>query len=241
MIGNNLRSYAPVIVGSVLVSLFALFAPSVSVSAQDAPNYLLGNLTFEKNPTKEQIQEAVDKVKNYTNTMVKAANGNETKLSMLIIEDLTKRNIIDENAKQGFLSVIATIPKPHIETLPGTIPGNLTIPGDIPIPANNTEFLKELDTSSAMLDNIANNNSDSQVVTLMTDILKKRVTDIGAFVSGNVTDTGPVTISGEFNDVSAGEFAEAVVCTAAVFASGNLISSIANGYSCVMSAKYLNQ
>ncbi|HTH23194.1 MAG TPA: hypothetical protein VL854_13330 [Nitrososphaeraceae archaeon] len=46
-----------------------------------------------------------------------------------------------------------------------------------------------------MLDDIANNSSDSQTVTLMTDILKRKVTDIGTLISGNGTNTGLVTIS----------------------------------------------
>ena len=196
MFGKSIRIYSPIVFGSVLASLITLLTLSVNVSAQNAPDYVLGNLTLGENPTKEQTQEVVDKVTNYTNTMLKAANGNETKLSVLAIEDLAKRNIIDEDAKQGFLAYVASLPKPPMETLPGTLPGNLTIPG------NTTDFLKDLDTSSALLDDIANNNSDSQVVTLMTDILKKRVTDVGTLVSGNGTDTGIVP----FSDFSARGF-----------------------------------
>ena len=110
---------------------------------------------------------------------------------MLLIEDLAKRKIIDAEAKEDLLSFISSLPKPPMVTLPGTLPGNnLTIPG------NNTEILKELNATSALLDEIAINNTDSQPVTLMTDILKKKVTDIATFVSGNGTDNvlGPVTI-----------------------------------------------
>ena len=67
----------------------------------------------------------------------------------------------------------------------------------------------------------------------MTDILKKKVTDIESFVSGNGTDTGPVTIEGEFNDVSPTDFAKAVTCAAAVVLGGSPLTSIANGYYCV--------
>ena len=224
MFGKSIRIYSPVIFGSVLASLFTLFALSVNVSAQDAPDYLLGNLTFKSNLTKEETQEVVDKVTNYTTTMLNAANGNETKLSVLLFEDLAKRNIIDEEAKQGFLSFIASIPKPLMETQPGPLPGNLTIPG------NTTDFLNDLNASSTILDEIAINNSDSersQTVSLMTDILKKRVSDLGTFVSGNVTDIGPVTIGGEF---PTSDFAKAVVITAAIYASGTPVTSAANAY-----------
>ena len=118
-------------------------------------------------------------------------HGNQTKLNVLLIEDLAKRNIIDAEAKEDLLSFVSSLPKPPMVTLPGTLPGNnLTIPG------NNTEILKELNATSALLDEIAINNTDSQPVTLMTDILKKKVTDIATFVSGNGTDNvlGPVTI-----------------------------------------------
>ena len=205
VIGNNhLRIYTPIIVGSVLASLFTVFALSVNVSAQDAPDFLLGNLTLEQNPTKEQTQEAIDKVQNYTSTMLKAANGNQTKLDVLLIEDLAKRNIIDEDAKQGFLSFIAKIPKPSLDGLPGTIPGNLT----------------DLDASSALLDEIAKNNSDSQPVSLMTSILKKRVGDLG-----NGTDVLPFSDDAEI-------FGKAVVCAAMTVLGGNPLSSAANAYYC---------
>ena len=235
MFCNNKRILLPVVLGSVFTSLFAIGGLSINVYAQDAPDFLLGNLASEENPTKEQTQEAIDKINNYTSTMLKEANGNRTKLNILLIEDLEKRNIIDEDAKQGFLKLITTIPKPPIGTIPGfpgpAFPGNLTAP-TFP-DENNTDFLKDLDTSSTLLDNIAKNNTDSQVVTLMTDILKKKVTDIESFVSGNGTDTGPVTIEGEFNDVSPTDFAKAVTCAAAVVLGGSPLTSIANGYYCV--------
>jgi len=217
----NIGNYAPIVFGSVLASLFTLFALSVNVSAQDAPDYLLGNLTNEKNLTKEQRQEIIDKIANYTSTMKKAANGNQTKLNVLLIEDLAKRNIIDEEAKQDFFSVIVKTNKPPMEGLPGTLPG--TIPG------NTTDILKDLDASSALLDEIAVNNSDSQVVTLMTDIIKKHVTDIGTVVSGNVTDTGPVTI-GDIGDFTYGEFARALTCTLVVASTPGFAGGAANGY-----------
>jgi hypothetical protein len=224
MNGNSLRIYVPIVFGSVLASLFTLFALSVNVSAQDAPDYLFGNLTFERNLTKEQSQEISDIARNYTSTMLKAANGNETKLNVLLIEDLAKRNIIDEEAKQGFLSFIANIPKPPMEGLPGTSPGNLTIPGNVTLPGNSIDFLKDLDASSALLDEIAKNNSDSQAVTMMTDILKKRVTDIGTVVSGNGTNIVP------FFEVTPGQFGKAVVC-ASLATIGNV--NVGLGLACV--------
>ena len=137
--------------------------------------------------------------------------------------------------------------------LPGTIPGNLTIPGpgnipgpgiipgNITLPGNNTEFIKGLDTSSAMLDAIAKNNSDSQTAVLMSDIFKKRITDIETFVAGNVTNTGPVTIEGEFSNVSAGEFAGAAVCAATFALTPNVLLAVTEAYSCIESVKGVTQ
>lgn len=235
MIRNNLGLYAPVVFSSVLVSLFTLFASSPNVTAQDAPDYLLGNLTFEKNLTKEQIQEAIDKVSNYLDNLKKEASGNETKLNVLLIEDMAKRNIIDEETKQGFLSFVATLPKPPMSIFP-EFPGSDLPPGTIPSPTfpdeNVTDFLKDLDTSSNILDNIAKNNSDSQVVVLMTDIIKKRVTDIGTFATGNGTDTDlpPVTI-----DMSWGEaFAKGATCAliGGALSGGSIITTLTNAWTC---------
>lgn len=171
MIKSVFRIYAPIAFGSVLASLFMLtFGLDVNVSAQDAPDYLLGNLTLDSHLTPEQVQEISDKITNYTGTMLKEANGNITKMNVLLIEDMAKRNIIDEEAKVGFLSFAASLPT-----------GNLTTTGNV------TGILKDLNTSSSLLDEIAKNNSDSQTVTLMSEILKKRITDIGNVVSGNVT------------------------------------------------------
>lgn len=222
----NIKNHAPIVFGSVLASLFTLFALSVNVSAQDAPDYVLGNLTLEKNATKEQTEEVINKVSNYLDNMKKEANGNQTKLNVLLIEDLAKRNIIDDDAKQDFLAFIARIPKPPMEGLPGTLPGNLTIPG-------NTDFFKDPDASSAMLDDIAKNNSDSQMVTLITDIIKKRGTDIGIFVSGNVTDTDlpPMTIS----EMSWGEATVKGTTCALVgmaLSGGSPLVAVSNSYTC---------
>ena len=171
-------------VSSILASLFAIFALNINASAQDAPNYLLGNLTFDSELTTEQAQEINDKITNYTGTMLKEANGNLTKLNELLIEDMAKRNIIDEEAKDGYLTFIARLPIPPIETVPGTTPGNMTNPGNV------TDFLNDLDTSSALLDEISLKNSDSQIVTLMNTVLKTGITDFKNIVSGNVTDIG---------------------------------------------------
>ena len=225
MIWNSLQIYSPIVFGSVLASLFTLFILSVNVSAQDAPNYLFGNLGLESNLTREQLQELGDKITNYTSTMLKEANGNDTKLNVLLVEDLAKRNIIDEETKQGFLSFIANIPKPPMEGLPDIIPGNVTLLG------NSTDFLKDLDSSSALLDEIANNNTGSQLVTLMTDILKKRVTDIGTLISGNGTDTGMVTISSEFTP---GIVGKGVACAfvGMALSGGSPLTALSTGLAC---------
>lgn len=157
---------------------------------------------------------SIDKVRNYTSTIKKEANGNITKLNVLLIEDLAKRNIIDAEARAALLSFVSSLPQAPMVTIPGTIPGNLTIPGPGTIPRNNTELLKEIDATSALLDEIANNNTDSQPITLMTDILKKKVTDIGNFVSGNGTDNGlgPVPI-GIGSDETWANIGRAAFCT----------------------------
>lgn len=195
----NINNHVPIVIGSVLASIFTIFGLSGDVFAEDEPEYLFGNLTNEGNLTKAQKQEIIDKVTNYTSTMKKEASGNETKLNVLLIEDLAKRNIIDEKAKQGLLSFIAGIPKSSVGTLPNTIPGNLTIPGNI------TGLFKSPEDSIKLLDDIAKNNSDSQAVTLMTDILKKRISDLGT-VPGN----GPVPLIDESTWADIGKIATCV-------------------------------
>jgi hypothetical protein len=192
---GKIISFPPIVLGTIMASLFTLLSLSVDVSAQDAPDYLLGNLTLERNLTKEQRQEIAEEVTEHLNSMKKEADGNVTKLNVLLIEDLANRNIIDANGKDNLLSFISSLPKSDIETLPGMVPENVTIPGNVTSPGNNTEFLKELEATSTMIDEIAINNTDSQPVSLITDIIKKRVSDIETFVSGNGTDTGvgPVT------------------------------------------------
>ena len=233
MFGKSIRIYSPIVFGSVLASLFTLFALSVNVSAQNAPDYVLGNLTVDTNLTREQSQEIGDKITNYIDTMQKAANGNDTKLNVLLIEDLAKRNIIDEETKQGFLSFVASLPKPPMETLPGTLPGNLTIPGNITLPGNSTAFLKDLDASSALLDEIAKNNSESHVATLMTDILKKKGTDIGIFVSGSGTNgLPPMTISDEMSWGEAYVKGATCVLVGGALSGGTLLQTAINAYTC---------
>jgi hypothetical protein len=177
MFGEIQKVRLSIIFGSVLVLLFTLIAPSVNVSAQDAPDYLMGNLTLNSKLTTEQVKEIGDKIANYTGTMLKEANGNITKMNVLLTEDMAKRNIIDQEAKEDLLSLVASLTA-----------GNLT-------KGNVTDILKDLNTSSALLDEIAKNNSDSQTVSLMSEILKKRITDIGNAVSGNVTDVEVPTMT----------------------------------------------
>lgn len=85
---------------------------------------------------------------------------------------------------------------------------------------NSSDFLKDLDASSSLLDEIANNNSDSQPVSLMTSILKKRVGDLG-----NGTDVLPFSGDAEI-------FGKAVVCAAMVVLGGSPATSAANAYYC---------
>lgn len=122
---------------------------------------------------------------------------------------------MESEAKSAVLIIITII----ILTITS---GNITLPG------NSTAFLKDLDASSALLDEIAKNNSDSQTVTLMTDILKKKVTDIGILVSGNGTDIMLFS-----DEIPPGDFVKGVTCAAVFVLSGNIVSSLANGYMCV--------
>ena len=59
------------------------------------------------NLTPTQTTEITDKVVNYTKTIVEKANGNLTKMSLLVTDDMTKRNIINENEKQELISFIS--------------------------------------------------------------------------------------------------------------------------------------
>ena len=196
MFWNSTRMTYSIMFSSILASLLTIFALSINASAQDAPDYLLGNLTLDSDLTPEQVQEIGDKITNYTSTMLKGANGNITRMNELLIEDMAKRNIIDEEAKEDYLSFIASLPKSPMEAVSGTTPGNLTIPGNV------TDILKDLDTSSELLDEITMNGSDSQMVTLMNGMLKEGITDFRNVISGNVTDVGlpPMTIFSESDE-----------------------------------------
>jgi hypothetical protein len=124
-------------------------------------------------------------VANYTKTMREKANGNITQMNILMIEDLEKRNIIDQKDEEGLLSFVASLnPKPT------NIPGNLTA------------LINETTTDSIeALEEIASNSSNVNVITLV-GTLKNRVNDIGTntatLISGNGTGgisvLPPVTI-----------------------------------------------
>ena len=190
MFWNSIQSFVPLVVGSILAFLFAIFALNVNVSAQNTPDYLLRNLTLDSNLTTKQVQEIGDKITNYTETMLKIANGNITKMNELLIEDMVKRNIIDEEAKEDYLSFIANLPKSPIKTITNTTSGNVT------------DLIKDLNTSSELLDEIATKNSDSQMVTLMNGMLKDGITNFRNVISGNVTDLGlpPMTVLSESDE-----------------------------------------
>jgi len=70
----------------------------------------------------------------------------------------------------------------------------------------------------------------------MTDILKKRVSDIGTLVSGNGTDTGIVP----FGDITAGDFGVAVAAAGIAMAvspgAGSIgtVIALANIYNAIM-------
>ena len=95
--------------GILISSLFSLNIGSrVDVSASTTPDYLLGNVSLN-NLTPTQTTEITDKVVNYTKTIVEKANGNLTKMSLLVTDDMTKRNIISENDKQELNSFISSL------------------------------------------------------------------------------------------------------------------------------------
>ena len=89
-----------VLISSTLASVFATnFGSNIGVNAASgAPNYLLGNLS-NANLTASQVTEYSDKVSNYTKTILEKSNGNSSKMNMLLIDDLFKRNIINEKEK----------------------------------------------------------------------------------------------------------------------------------------------
>lgn len=101
MFEKNLPFYFSIIVGSVLAGL------SVNVSTSGAPDYLLGNLTQNTNLTAAQTHEISDKLFNYTNSIKEKAKGNLTQMNIFLLDDMVKRNIIDEKDKQDSVALIS--------------------------------------------------------------------------------------------------------------------------------------
>jgi hypothetical protein len=87
--------------------------------------------------TTAQIGEISDKIANYTNHFVKESKGNQTKMNMLLIDDLEKRNIINEKDKQVLLTLN--------EGFNEIVPTNLTLINE---------------NVSSMLERLANNSSN---------------------------------------------------------------------------------
>jgi hypothetical protein len=96
---------ALILFGGILVSTFASNWDISALSAYGSgpPNYLLGNLS-NANLTASQVSASIDKLANYTKTFVEKSNGNSSKMTRILIDDLVKRNIISEKDKQHLLS-----------------------------------------------------------------------------------------------------------------------------------------
>src|SRR5215475_8706479 len=122
ILSNKIRvNYLIITIVSIVASVFAVnFASNLEVSAQRTPEYLLGNISLSNNLTAAQAQEISDKIDNYTETIKQKAKGNLTKMSMLLIDDLLGRKIIDEKDKQEASSFVTGLNQ--IKPL-----GNLTI------------------------------------------------------------------------------------------------------------------
>jgi hypothetical protein len=93
---------ALILISSTMVTTFANNFV-VSASGSSAPNYVLGNVS-NTNLTAAKALEMEGKVVNYTETLAEKSNGNLTKMNMLLLDDLVKRNIINEKEKQELLS-----------------------------------------------------------------------------------------------------------------------------------------
>jgi hypothetical protein len=171
MFGNNMRNFLPIILVSVFTSLFAICGLSVNVSAQGGPEFLVGNVSLSSNMTAAQIEETKDKVANYTNNIKEKAKGNLTKMSLLTIDDLLGRKLINEKDKQELVSFVT-----KLNQIKPT--GNLTI--------------ADRDVSSA-LENLSSNSSNPIIVTLK-ETLKKKTGPVPG-----IPGLPPLTIGGDID------------------------------------------
>jgi hypothetical protein len=159
-----------IILGGLLALLFTIYFGSsinVSASVSTAPDFLIGNLSFN-NITTSQVIDNADKITNYTKNIVQESKGNLTQMNILLINDLEDRSIINENDKQELLLLNDALGKI-------IFPNNFTL----------------IDTAvSSQLEELATNSSNPMVVTLKSD-LKKKIhdigTDFGTLIAGNLT------------------------------------------------------
>jgi hypothetical protein len=182
MFTKNQSRDISITLGSILALLFTLFCGSginVSASVATAPNYLLGNLSLNTNLTAPQILDFTDKITNYTNQFIQESNGNLTKMNILLIDDLQKRNIINENDKQELLSLNTAL-------------------GEIE-PTNNITLINS-DVSS-LLEETVTNSSNPMIITLKSD-LNKKIRDIGTNIGGlgGIPGLPPLTIGSFWDD-----------------------------------------
>lgn len=170
-----------IIFGAIVISLlFSInFGSRINVSASTAPNYLLGNSSLNTNLAAPQLLELNDKITNYTRHFIQESNGNLTKMNILLIDDLQKRNIINEKDKQELLSL------------------NIAL-GEIE-PTNNITLINS-DVSS-LLEETVTNSSNPMLITLKSD-LNKKIRDIGTNIGslGGIPGLPPLTIGSFWDD-----------------------------------------
>lgn len=136
----------------MLSSMFALnFVSNTSVSASNTPDYLFGKIS-NGNLSAAQATELIDKVVNYKKSLLEKSNGNLSRMNTLLLDDLEKRNIINETDKQQILSLNTAL-------------------NEMKPTSNFTLLNKNLSTQ---IENLATNSSNPVMVGLK-DILKRNI------------------------------------------------------------------
>ncbi len=158
--------------GGILASLIVLnLGSSVDdVNASTNPDYLLGNLTSDPSmPQAILIGNLSEQSANILMSMRDQANGNLTKLDMLLLDEMEKRNMINSEDRQGLQTLLF---------------GTMNIDPSINLTMVNREV-------SSLVDSATKNTSNPTLTSLLST-LKHVTPDIGTntgtLISNNVTN-----------------------------------------------------
>jgi hypothetical protein len=175
MFRNNQTRNLLITFGGILASLLALHLGSSidDVSASTEPDFMLGNVSTSLTmPQASQLGNLSEQDLNLLSEMRQESNGNLTKLNMLLLDEMERRNIINNVEKQELLTLVV-----------GTANIN---------PTNNLTIIDN--EVSSMLDTVGRNTTNPTVVALKSTL--GRIVDLrpdiivpsnGTLSSGNIT------------------------------------------------------